>query len=100
MHARIGATERRFLLLVAALARRESWVDEGARDLAHLLSMRYGISCWKARRWIDAAHALERLPRLSDALETGELSLDKVAELARFAAPETEAGLIRWAAEI
>ena len=33
--------------------------------MAHWLKMRYGISDWKARRWIAAAHALESLPLTS-----------------------------------
>jgi hypothetical protein len=61
--------------------------------------MRYGVSTWKAHRWIGAAHALERLPRLADALTGGTLGIDKVLEVARFATPETEAGLVRWAQE-
>ena len=69
----------------------------GARDFPHWVAMRYGISEWKARRWIGAAHALERLPRLSEALRSGGLGIDKVVELARFANPETEARLIAWA---
>jgi hypothetical protein len=65
--------------------------------MAHWISIRHGISDWKARRWIAAAHALERLPRLSEAFSCGELGIDKVVELARFATAETEARLIRWA---
>jgi hypothetical protein len=59
--------------------------------------MRYGISEWKARRWIFAAHRLEKLPRTSEALGSGELGIDKVTELCRFATPETEDRLLRWA---
>jgi hypothetical protein len=59
--------------------------------------MRYGISCWKASRWINAAHALEGLPRLSEAFRSGQLGIDKVVELARFATAETEADLVSWA---
>jgi len=96
-HREACAAQRRMLALVAEADRRRSWQDLGARDLAHWLSMRYGISHWKACRWIGAAHALERLPRLAESLETGELGLDKVVELARFATAEAEADLIRWA---
>jgi Domain of unknown function (DUF222) len=78
----------------------EAWRDSGAHDLAHWLWLRYGISDWKARRWIQAAHALEGLPRIAAALARGELGIDKVVELTRFAAPETEADLIRWAARV
>ena len=54
-------------------------------------------STWKARRWIASSHALESLPLISEAFSSGELGIDKVVELTRFATPETEAGLIVWA---
>jgi hypothetical protein len=98
VHARIGLAQRELLSLIAEANLLETWRAEGARDTAHWLSMRYGISSWKAQRWVAAAHALERLPRLSEALECGELGIDKVVELARFASAEdTEADLLRWA---
>jgi hypothetical protein len=62
--------------------------------------MRYGISAWKAHRWIHAAHTLEDLPMISEALTSGELGIDKVVELARFATAETQAGLVRWAKRV
>ena len=62
--------------------------------------MRYGISEWKARRWVHAAHVLEGLPRLADALASGGLGVDKVVELARFATAEDGAGLIAWARRV
>jgi hypothetical protein len=37
------------------------------------------------------------LPLLAEAFATGQLSTDKVVELCRFATPETESRLIRWA---
>lgn len=96
-HARIAAAQRRMLRLIAQADRRKRWVDDGARDTAHWLSMRYGISYWKAQRWISAAHALESLPNVSDALASGELHLDKAVELTRFATPQTESRLLIWA---
>jgi hypothetical protein len=62
--------------------------------------MRYWISSWKAHRWVRAAHALEALPCIGDALASGDLGIDKVVELARFAHPSTEAPLVRWAREV
>jgi hypothetical protein len=100
VHASVCRGQRELLSLIADVDRHESWRDSGARDTAHWISMRYGISSWKAHRWIAAAHALERLPRLSDALATGELGLDKVVELTRFASPEKEAGLISWSKNV
>jgi hypothetical protein len=97
-HSRSCAAQRDVFTLIVELDRTGSWEQEyGARDLAHWLSMRYGISHWKACRWIHAAHVLERLPQLSEALASGELGVDKVVELCRFAAPDTEGSLITWA---
>src|SRR6266496_6854466 len=91
---RICLAQRELFEFIAEVDRRELWRDDGARDMAHWLWMRYGISDWKARRWIAAAHALEGLPRISEAFSSGALGIDKVVELARFAGPKTEAGLI------
>jgi hypothetical protein len=88
---------RRMLSLLAEAERRELWREHGAHDMAHFVSMRYGVSWWKADRWMAAARALPRLPLICDALERGELSMDKVVELTRFATPESEVRLIRWA---
>lgn len=62
--------------------------------------MRYGISTGKAYRWVGAAHALEHPPRVSEALSSGELGIDKVAELCRFASAGIEEGLVRWATRV
>jgi uncharacterized protein DUF222 len=82
-HARVCDAQRAMFEFIARGDRRELWRDWGARDMAHWLSMRYGISHWKALRWIAAAHALENLPRVSDAFASGRLSIDKVVELCR-----------------
>src|SRR2546427_7456449 len=96
-HERISAAQRELFELIAAVDRREAWRDDGAHDMAHWLCTRYGLSSWKAYRWIAAAHALEDLPQLSRAFARGDLGIGTMVELARFAAPETEAGLIAWA---
>jgi hypothetical protein len=97
LHRRISLSQCDLFELIAAVDRREGWRNSGARDMAHWLRMRQGISDWKARRWIAAAHALEGLPRISEAFSRDALSIDKVVELTRFATPETEADLLRWA---
>jgi hypothetical protein len=100
LHARACLAQREMLASIAEVDRRDAWRDSGARDTAHWLGMRYGISAWKAHRWIAAAYALEGLPRLSRAFAHGELGIDKVVELCRFAIADTEAELIRWAKEV
>jgi Domain of unknown function (DUF222) len=96
-HRQISESQRELFRLIAETDRRQLWRGSGAHDMAHWLGMRYGISQWKARRWIAAAHELEVLPDLSRAFSSGELGIDKVVELARFATFDSEAGLIAWA---
>jgi hypothetical protein len=100
LNARIGATQRELLATIAEADHREGWYDAGARDMAHFLAIRYGLSWWKASRWVQAAHALARLPRVGAALSSGELSIDTVVELCRYATPEIEARLCAWAARV
>jgi hypothetical protein len=97
LHARMSLTHRQLLELIAETDSKKAWRDSGARDMAHFIRMRCGISEWKARRWIAAAHALKNLPRISQAFSCGELGIDKVVELTRFATSDTEGDLIRWA---
>src|SRR5262249_43134328 len=99
-HERTCNAQRHFLSVVAEADRRHVWESSGARDLAHWLRMRYGISDWKARRWIDAAHALESLPLTSEAFSSGRLGVDKAVELTRFATPDTERDLLPWACRV
>ena len=96
-HRETSNIQREMLGAIAEMDRLEIWRGSGARDMAQWLAFRQGISQWKARRWIAAGHALEHLTDLARALSAGELGIDKVVELTRFASFESEAGLIRWA---
>lgn len=100
LHSDISGAQRRLFQSIVEADGLDVWRGSGARDMAHWLSMRYGISEWKARRWNTAAHALEGLPRLACAFSSGALGIDKVIELARFATAETEARLIAWAKRV
>jgi hypothetical protein len=99
-NALMGAAQRDLLDMIAQIDRCEASRGGGARDLAHWVGMRYGISAWKAHRWVAAAHALAELPVTAQALGSGRLGIDKVVELTRFATAETERGLVRWAATV
>ena len=99
-HEDVCRAQRGFFTLIAEADRRSLWEGTGAHDMAHWLRMRYGISDWKARRWIAAAHALGSLPATSEAFSSGRLGVDKVVELTRFATPETESGLLGWAERV
>ena len=61
-HQEVGSAQLRMLRLLGDLDRDGSWEASGARDAAHWLSMRYGVSTWKAQRWLGAARALPSLP--------------------------------------
>ena len=99
-HRAISHGQQELFRILAEMDREELWAEWGARDMAHWLWMRYGLSDWKARRWIEAAHALEQLPLISQAFSRGDLGVDKVVELTRLATPETEASLIPWAERV
>jgi hypothetical protein len=96
-HAGICRSQLHLLSLITEADGLEVWRGSGARDMAHWVAMRYGISEWKARRWIDAACRLPDLSRISAALAAGAIGIDKVAELTRFATSETQDRLLRWA---
>jgi hypothetical protein len=100
LNRHVAAAQSALLGIIAEIARRGAWRDSGARDLAHWISIRYGVSWWKADRWIKAALSLHDLPRIADALANGELGIDKVVELTRFATPESEGQLIGWAGDV
>jgi hypothetical protein len=97
LHELIGRSMRELFSLFLEVDRVGAWCDDGARDLAHWVQMRYGISAWKAHRWVEAATALETLPGTARALEAGRIGVDKVVELTRFATPATERSLLAWA---
>jgi hypothetical protein len=97
----VARSQRELLRAIARAADLdEIWRADGARDLAHWLTMRYGISSWKASRWIGAASALGHLPAVDDAFGSGALSLDKTVELTRFATPSDERQLVGWARDV
>jgi hypothetical protein len=101
VNARVCSAQLEMLRLMADADHRETlWEDWGAQDMVHWVSLRYGISYYKAERWVAASHALSGLPLVAAAFERGELSLDKVVELTRLATPETEEELVGWAQRV
>ncbi|HSH22029.1 MAG TPA: DUF222 domain-containing protein [Candidatus Caenarcaniphilales bacterium] len=98
--ASAGAAECRLLRTIASCDRAELWREDGCRNTMQWVSQRLGVSRWKAARFVHAGRVLHRLPLTSAALERGALSLDKVLELCRFATPETETALVKWATKV
>lgn len=114
----IGRLERARLAHIAELFRRRIWEDDhtwakdqryddasavrrgAAHDMSAWVSQNLQTSRFRAKRLVDAALALERLPRTSEALRSGRVSLDKVVELTRYVTPETERAEITWARRV
>jgi hypothetical protein len=95
----VGRADRERLRWIVKADRAELWREDGHKGPAQFVSATFHVSNWKARRWIEAAFALECLPLTAAALDSGALSLDKVVELTRFVTPADESRWIRWAAK-
>ena len=86
----LNAANRRWLALIAEFDRRQGWSDWATQSCAHWLNWRCGIDMGAAREKLRVAHALEKLPKISDAMARGELSYSKVRAVTRVATAETE----------
>jgi uncharacterized membrane protein YgcG len=78
---------------IAEFTRSEAFRGDGALSMAAWLADRCHVSATQARTLVAAAEKMEGLPRLSDALSAGRLTLDVLAPLAAVATPETDAAL-------
>lgn len=90
----LNAAEYRFLMLVGEFDERKGWADAGCYSCAHWLNFKCGISLLAARERVRVAHALDRLPRISEAMRLGQISYSKVRALTRVACPQTEETLL------
>jgi len=97
LYGEITAATREFLRALTASDRHRDWAEAGFGSCAEWLAWRVGIGRNAANEKVRAARALERLPRISEAMELGELSFSKVRALTRVASPENEAELLELA---
>jgi hypothetical protein len=86
----LNAANCRFLKLIAEFDRRKGWSDNATQSCAHWLNWKCGIDIGAAREKVRVAHALENLPKVSAAMERGEISYSKVRAITRVACPGTE----------
>jgi hypothetical protein len=89
----LEAATARLLELIREFDARSGW-NNGFRSCAEWLSYRVGLDLGAARERVRVARALEKLPRLAQALAQGKLSYAKVRALTRVATPETEERLL------
>lgn len=88
--AQIHAATARLAGLVAKYDTGMRWAEAGARSCAHWLSVAAGFDLRSGNELVRAGHALEHLPRLSEAFSKGRLSFDKVRTVTRVATPDDE----------
>jgi hypothetical protein len=68
---RINAANHRWLLLIGEFDRRKGWSDGLTQSCAHWLNWKCGVAMGAAREKVRVAHALENLPKISAAMESG-----------------------------
>lgn len=98
--ALVARGQRLRLEAITELDAPEVWERDGSRSFAQWLSARLGVSNWLASRLINTAHALPFLPAVDAAFQDARLGIEKVIELARFATPENEDRLVKWAERV
>ena len=94
--ARIQAATYQLLVLIREFDERAGW-NGGFRSCAHWLNWRTGLDLGAAREKVRVARALAELPRLSAAMQRGDLSYSKVRALTRVATPANESELLDFA---
>lgn len=90
MAGQLAAGQCRFLQLLAMYDRRGTWCGPGLRSCAHWLCWRAGMSLRTAHEHVRVAHALESLPKLTEAFAAGRVSYSKVRAITKVATPDTE----------
>jgi hypothetical protein len=91
--SRLHAATYELLVLLRQFDAQAGW-NNGFLSCAHWLHWRTGIDLGAAREKVRVAHALAALPRLSGAIQRGEISYAKVRAISRIATPENEARLL------
>ena len=95
----IQAAEYRLLELIRRLDKLRPWRECEMPSCAHWLNWKCGIDLVTAREKVRVAHALPRLPLISEAFRDGRLSYSKVRAVTRVATPENESELLAVAVE-
>jgi len=81
----LNAANFRWLMLIAEFDRRTGWSDGATQSCAHWLNWKCGIALGAAREKVRVARALENLPKVAKAMESGRLSYSKAREITRVA---------------
>ena len=90
---RLHAATYELLVLLREFDERKGW-NNGCLSCAHWLHWRTGIDLGAAREKVRVAKALPALPRISRAMQHGQVSYAKVRALTRVATSENERALL------
>jgi hypothetical protein len=90
----IYAAESRLLTLIRKFDEKEYWAQQGLCSCAHWLNFKCGIGMNAAREKVRVAHALAKLPKISERFAAGALSFSKVRALTRIADEVNEESLL------
>ena len=93
----IDVATHRFLTQLRAFDEVGGWHRAGALSCAHWLSWRVGMDLGAAREKVRVAKKLAELPRIDEALRTGEISYSKVRAMTRVATAGNEEDLLTMA---
>ena len=91
--ARLHAATYELLVLLHEFDERTGW-NNGCLSCAHWLQWRTGIDLGAAREKVRVARSLPALPRISAAMQRGQISYAKVRALTRVATADHEASLL------
>jgi Domain of unknown function (DUF222) len=93
----LNASYARLVAIVADALVDESWAIAGVRSPEHWLTMRAGLSPFHARQVVAVARRAGELPTVMGEFGDGQLSLDQVSVVARFAPAHVEASVAELA---
>ena len=97
LSAQLQAATHKLLVLLHEFDEIGGWAEPGLKSCAHWLSWRTGLDAGAAREKIRVAHALAKLPLISESMSQGHISYSKVRAVTRVATPENEKDLLEIA---
>src|SRR5436189_6278966 len=89
-HAAICASSAGLLDDIVEFEEQRRWVGDGATSMSAWLAGRYGMARGTAREWVRVAHTVRELSAIRAAFARGELSMDQLKPLTRFATCEED----------
>ncbi|HKZ25920.1 MAG TPA: DUF222 domain-containing protein, partial [Acidimicrobiia bacterium] len=92
----VGSARAAQMALLSELDRRQVTIGDGCRSLHEWTASRLDLSPENAKVLVNTSRRLSDLPYLSEKLSTGEVSFDRLAEVAKVASPGKELATLEW----